>query len=88
MTIRVSSLVTAHEIINKKCVTIDYISIKEMEVIPEHIHLLLSFKPKHAPSDIVKYLKGHSAKRFFQSHPEIRDNAFWGGHLWSHSVYT
>ena len=63
------------------------IVIEEMEVMPEHVHLLLSFKPKHAPSDIVKYMKGHSAKRFFQSHPEIRDHAFWGGHLWSHSYY-
>ncbi len=36
---------------------------------------------------IVKYLKGHSARRFFDLHPEIRDNSFWGGHLWSHSYY-
>ena len=63
------------------------ITIEEMEVMPEYIHLMLSFKPKHAPSDIVKCLKGHSAKRFFQSHPEIREDAFWGGHLWSHSYY-
>ena len=40
---------------------------------PDHVHMLLSFKPKYAPADIVKYLKGHSAKRFFQIHPEIRD---------------
>lgn len=63
------------------------IEIEEMEVMPEHIHLLLSFKPKIAPSSIVKYLKGHSAKIFFQNHPEIRDHEFWGGHLWSHSYY-
>ena len=35
----------------------------------------------------VKYLKGHSAKIFFQRHPEIRNHDFWGGHLWSHSYY-
>lgn len=63
------------------------IEIEEMQVMPEHIHLLISFKPKYAPSSIVKYLKGHSAKLFFQSHPEIRDSQFWGGHLWSHSYY-
>lgn len=63
------------------------IKIEEMEVMPEHIHLLISFKPKHAPSDIVKYLKGHSAKEFFQLHPEIKEQEFWGGHLWSHSYY-
>ena len=63
------------------------ISIEEMEVMPDHIHMLISFKPKYAPSDIVKYLKGHSAKQFFEKHPEIRDHEFWGGHLWSHSYY-
>lgn len=62
-------------------------AIEELEVMPDHVHMLLSFKPKYAPADIVKYLKGHSAKRFFQIHPEIRDHEFWGGHLWSHSYY-
>lgn len=61
--------------------------VEEMEVMPDHVHMLISFKPKHAPSDIVKYLKGHSARRFFDLHPEIRDSSFWGGHLWSHSYY-
>lgn len=54
------------------------IAIEEMEVMPDHVHLLVSFKPKYAPADIVKYLKGHSAKRFFELHPEIRDHEFWG----------
>lgn len=63
------------------------IRIESMEVMPDHIHLLLIFKPKHAPSSIVKYLKGHSAKLFFQNHPEIREHELWGGHLWSHSYY-
>lgn len=63
------------------------ILIETMEIMPDHVHLLISFKPKYAPSDIVKYLKGHSAKQFFAVHPEIRDQDFWGGHLWSHSYY-
>lgn len=62
-------------------------TIEEMEVMPDHVHLLLSFKPKYAPSDIVKYLKGQSARRFFKNHPEIKSNSFWGGSLWSHSYY-
>lgn len=61
--------------------------IEEMEVMPDHIHLLVSFKPKYAPTDVVKALKGHSARQFFVNHPEIRDAKLWGGHLWSHSYY-
>ena len=63
------------------------ICIEEMEVMPDHVHLLISFKPKYAPSDIVKYLKGYSAKALFAAHPEIRTYFFWGDHLWSHSYY-
>lgn len=61
--------------------------IEEMEVMPDHIHLLISFKPKYRPTDIVKSFKGHSAKIFLKNHPEIRNSQFWGGHLWSHSYY-
>ena len=58
-----------------------------MEVMPDHVHLLISFKPKYAPSSIVKSFKGHSAKQFFKNHPDIKNDKFWGGHLWSHSYY-
>ena len=63
------------------------VTIEEMEVMEDHIHLLLSFKPKYAPTNIVKNLKGSSARIFFRKHPEIRNMQFWGGHLWSHSYY-
>lgn len=78
-------LIDEMKTILKDLSAVNEILIEEMEVMPDHIHLLISFKPKHAPSSIVKYLKGHSAKLFFQNHPEIRDSSFRGGHLWSHS---
>lgn len=63
------------------------VSIETMEVMPDHVHMLISFKPKYAATDIVKALKGGSARLFFKNHPEIRDAKLWGGHLWSHSYY-
>ena len=54
---------------------------------PDHVHLLISFKPKYSPSNVVKALKGASARLFFQNHPEIKNNKLWGGHLWSHTYY-
>ncbi|WP_281693216.1 IS200/IS605 family transposase [Agathobaculum desmolans] len=62
-------------------------AIEAMEVMPDHVHMMISFKPKYTPSDIVKYLKGQSARKFFKSHPDIRSDSFWGGSLWSHSYY-
>ena len=61
---------------------------EETEVMPEHVHLLISFKPKFSITDVIKYLKGHSARIFFLNHPEIKKNAFWGGKLWSPSYYV
>ena len=80
-------LIDEMKTILKDLSAVNEILIEEMEVMPDHSHLWISFKPKHATSSIVKYLKGHSAKIFFQNHPEIRDSSFWGGHLWSHSYY-
>ena len=74
------------DILKREASIIDVI-IEEMEVMPEHIHLLISFKPKYRPTDIVKSFKGHSAKIFFKNHPEIKSSKLWGGHLWSHSYY-
>lgn len=64
------------------------IVIEEMEVMPEHVHLLVSFKPKYSVTDVVKNLKGSSARIFFDRHPEIKNHSFWGGKLWSPSYYV
>ncbi|ULQ50010.1 IS200/IS605 family transposase [Liquorilactobacillus nagelii] len=63
------------------------VTIEQMEVMPDHVHLLISFKPKYAPTNIVKAFKGASARMFFEKHPEIRQQKFLDGHLWSHSYY-
>lgn len=63
------------------------IVIEKMEVMPDHIHMLISFPPSKAPASAIKALKGHSAYIFLQNHPEIRRSQYWGGHLWSPSYY-
>lgn len=62
------------------------IEIEKSEIMPDHIHLLISFKPKYAPANVVKTLKGVSAREWFKRHPESR-KVVWGGHLWSPSYY-
>ena len=64
------------------------VNIQEMEVMPDHIHILCSFKPKYSITDIVKNLKGSSARLFLANHPEIRKSQFWGNKLWSNSYYA
>ena len=63
------------------------VTVEELEVMPEHVHMLISFKPKYTPTNIVKALKGGSARLFLKKHPEIKHDKFWGGHIWSRSYY-
>ena len=62
------------------------VDIQEMEVMPDHVHLLCSFKPKYSITDVVKNLKG--ARLFLKAHPEIRKAMFWGDRLWAPSYYV
>ena len=70
-----------------KIARLNEVTIEQMEVMPDHAHLLLSFKPKYAPTNVVKAFKGGSARLFFELHPEIKAQEFWDGHLWSPSYF-
>lgn len=59
-------------------------TITAMEVMPDHVHLLLDCKPQFYPSDMVKILKGNTARWLFLKHPELKKQ-LWGGHLWNPS---
>ena len=55
-----------------------------MEVMPDHVHLLLDCKPQFFVSDMVKIMKGNTARYMFMRHPELK-GSLWGGHLWNPS---
>ncbi|MBU9790414.1 IS200/IS605 family transposase [Lentilactobacillus sp. G22-6] len=82
-----SQLVTDMKSILQRIADLNEVIIERMEVMPDHVHMLISFKPKYAPTNIVKAFKGGSARLFFEKHPEVKAQKFWGGHLWSHSYY-
>lgn len=63
------------------------ITIEKMEVMPDHVHVLISFPPSKAATSAIKALKGRSAFIFLKKHPEIRRSQYWGGYLWSPSYY-
>ena len=62
------------------------VEIQSLQVMPDHVNLLVSFKPKLARADVVKILKGSSARLWFTIHPETK-RELWDGHLWSSSYY-
>lgn len=62
------------------------IRIEKLEVMPDHVHAMISFRPSKSVSEVVKTLKGNTGHAFLRDHPEIREQKCWGGHLWS-SIY-
>ncbi len=58
-----------------------------LEIMPDHIHLLVDCKPQLKLSDAIKILKGNVARWLFLNHPEIKKQ-LWGGHLWNPSYFV
>ena len=72
-----------HELIARK----KGVTLVTQEILPDHVHLFITAHPKFAPANIVKIFKGISAKKIFETHPEIK-NELWNGHLWNPSYYV
>ncbi|MFA6074018.1 MAG: IS200/IS605 family transposase [Candidatus Woesearchaeota archaeon] len=76
------------EIIFKSIISSNDWKLLELEVMPDHIHLFVSAHPKQSPLEIVKKLKGISARLIFVKYPQFQKKEFWGKHLWSGGYYV
>ena len=52
----------------------------------DHIHLLIECSPQHYIPNILKALKGVSARLLMKEFPSIKSK-LWGGHLWNPSYF-
>jgi len=58
-----------------------------MEANLDHIHLLIDCSPQHYIPDMIKALKGVSARLLLKEFPELKQK-LWGGHLWNPSYFV
>ena len=68
------------ELIRQTCNALD-VQILKGVVSKDHIHLHVSYPPSLSVSDMVKRLKGRSAKLLLAEYPELK-RRYWGGHFW------
>ena len=54
----------------------------------DHIHLLVSCSPQHYIPDMIKALKGVSARLLMKEYGEELKRKLWGGHLWNPSYFV
>ena len=53
----------------------------------DHIHLLINCSPQHYIPDMIKALKGVSARLLMKKYGEYINEMLWGGHLWNPSYF-
>ena len=60
------------------------ISIEQMEIMPDHLHLFIKSSPVHAPHFIVQQLKGHTSRILRREFKTLRTRI---PTLWTRSYY-
>jgi putative transposase len=66
----------------KLCGQKDHMTIEEINIQSDHVHMILSVPPKYSISDTMGYLKGKVASKLFQAQRDLT-KTYWGRHLWS-----
>ena len=61
--------------------------IEEMEVAEYHVHILISFPPKHSISEVVRIIKSISARELFRVFPRLKKR-LWSGELWEDGYFA
>lgn len=58
------------------------VEVLELNVQPDHVHLVASIPPKYAVSAVMGFLKGKLALKLFARYEKL-GRRFWGRHLWA-----
>ena len=58
----------------------DKVEIEEINIQPDHVHLIISIPPKYSISEMMGYLKGKLSLRLFE-HQKDLTKQYWGRHL-------
>ena len=70
----------------RRAASLHKIKIIELNVQPEHVHCIASFRLSVSPSRVLQLLKGISARLFFQYHKKAKLR-YPRGHLWSRGKF-
>jgi putative transposase len=72
------------QIIREACLEHDAL-IEEMEVMPDHVHLLLNVDPQYGIHRLVKLIKGRSSRLLRQEYPKLKSRM---PTLWTNSYFV
>ena len=74
------------ELFKQGCEVNDWV-IHELEIMPDHVHLLIQINPKDSISNVMKILKGGSSRVVRDEFPELEE-FLWGESFWSDGYFA
>ena len=60
----------------------DKVEVVELNIQPDHVHIILDVPPKYSISNLMGFLKGRLASNMFRHYDRL-GKKLWGRHLWS-----
>jgi putative transposase len=60
----------------------------ELNVRPDHVHVLVSIPPKISVSQYMGTIKGKIAIKIFKSYPALKKKPYWGNHFWARGYFV
>ncbi|MBT3812653.1 MAG: IS200/IS605 family transposase, partial [Gammaproteobacteria bacterium] len=73
------------ELVRQTCEAFE-IKILSGVVSKDHVHIVVSAPPNMAPSEIMRKVKGRSARKLFEEFPELKKR-YWGKHFWARGYF-
>jgi len=55
----------------------------ELNVQPDHVHLVAMIPPKVSISELLGRLKGQTSMRMFHQFRHLKKKPYWGNHFWA-----
>ena len=74
------------EMIEEGCRMNDW-ELKELEVLSDHVHMLIQLNPKDSIAEVMQRIKGASSRVIRQEFPELEE-FLWGDSLWGDGYFA
>ena len=59
----------------------------ELEIVEDHIHVMLSFPPSRSIGEVVRIIKSNSARVLFREFPGLKKR-LWSGEMWEDGYFA
>lgn len=64
------------------------VEVEELNVQPDHVHIIVSIPPKLSVSNYIGIIKGKTAIRIFEKKRYLKEKPYWGNHFWARGYFV